>query len=143
MIAISVTPASLLKIEPDARMIELVKGINTIQRVGAYSSTKARPIKINFCNAFYKMAVFSQAGHLAGSKFCHISLDNDLTREQQSSRKAQKEEWLQKCGLDGMEAARASGFKAVWCRYNPTKLIIFKGGQIVPPAGESLSAPQK
>jgi hypothetical protein len=101
----------------ETRAKKMTNVLVDIQRVGPKNPNKPRAIKVCFISADTKMAVLSQAKKLANSDFKHLGFDNDITKEQQDERKKQSA---------SIEIARKNGDKAVWSRFEPTKLMIFK-----------------
>ena len=127
------SPREISHLTDDVRSKMISSMIRSARRVGnAPSGNRPRPVCIRFDSYEHKMDVFIKAYKLKGTDYEHISLDSDLTVEQQQQRAAQKPQ---------REQATKDGKKTAWDRWDPTKLIIFYGGAAnAPPAGKSPSA---
>ena len=135
LIAAHLVPRALNHYSEEHRNLEIHKILLSVRRVGNNNniSNKPRPVCVRFDNYQHKMDVFLMAPRLKGTVYQCISLDNDLTREQQQQRAVQKPQ---------RDQAMADKMKTTWDRWNPTKLIIFPGGAAnAPPAGKTSSAP--
>ena len=133
LIAAHLVPRALNQYSEEQRNLEIHNILLSVRRVGNNPSNKPRPVCVRFDNFQHKMDVFLMAPKLKGTVYQCISLDNDLTREQQQQRAVQKPQRVQ---------AMADNMKTTWDRWNPTKLIIFPGGAAnAPPAGKTSSAP--
>jgi hypothetical protein len=128
------SPRAINHMNDRERSQQIANILRSVRRVGnAPSGNKPRPICIRFDSYQHKMDVFVMAPKLKGTGYEHISLDSDLTREQQEQRQAQKPQ---------REQAVLENKRTTWDRWNPTKLIIFSGGAAnAPPAGKPPSAP--
>ena len=107
-------PLVLENTEPDIIKQIVGKSLVSVQRMGPKSG-KPRPTRIIFQDRDQMLQVRRRAWRLKDSAYQGISLDADITPDQQEARRAQR---------DAIVAALGEGRTTRWNLYDPTKLEI-------------------
>jgi hypothetical protein len=112
-------PAELIATEPAAMAKEMQQSIISVQRIGARDSV--RPVKVTFSSALHRLQVHRQASKLASSKDSKkISIDSDLTQQQQRMRLQRREQLAEELNVDCKE------LRMVWSKTEPAVAVAYK-----------------